>query len=76
LKHTDIKSFLHAFFIIKKEDYYVNNMQIIDDFKESPGLYRIAKSRNIDVKQVYNIVKTHDINILNMNIIKLIEKMK
>tara|TARA_B100000900_G_scaffold401273_1_gene405765 strand:- start:354 stop:584 length:231 start_codon:yes stop_codon:yes gene_type:complete len=76
LKRTDIKSFLHAFFIIKKEDYYINNMQIIDDFRESPGLYRIAKNRNIDVKQVYNIVKTHDINILNMNIIKLIEKIK
>ena len=76
MKRTDIKSFLHAFFIIKKEDYYINNMQIIDDFRESPGLYRIAKNRNIDVKQVYNIVKTHDINILNMNIIKLIEKMK
>tara|TARA_B100001057_G_scaffold476260_1_gene544008 strand:- start:318 stop:548 length:231 start_codon:yes stop_codon:yes gene_type:complete len=76
LKRTDIKSFLHAFFIIKKEDYYINNMQIIDDFRESPGLYRIAKNRNIDIKQVYNIVKTHDINILNMNIIKLIEKIK
>ncbi len=76
MKRTDIKSFLHAFFIIKKEDYYINNMQIIDDFRESPGLYRIAKNRNIDVKQVYNIVKTHDINILNMNIIKLIEKIK
>ena len=76
MKRTDIKSFLHAFFIIKKEDYYINNMQIIDDFRESPGLYRIANNRNIDVKQVYNIVKTHDINILNMNIIKLIEKIK
>ena len=76
MKRTDIKSFLHAFFIIKKEDYYINNMQIIDDFRESPGLYRIAKNRNIDIKQVYNIVKTHDINILNMNIIKLIEKIK
>ncbi len=76
MKHTNIKSFLHAFFIIKKEDYYINNMQIIDDFNQSPGLYHIAKSRNIDVKQVYNIVKTHDINILNMNIIKLIEKTK
>ena len=51
-------------------------MKIIDDFKESPGLYRIAKNRDIDVQQVYNIVKTHDINVLNMNIIKLVEKIK
>ena len=67
---------MHAFFIIKKEDYYFNNMKIIDDFKERPGLYRVAKNRDIDVQQVYNIVKTHDINVLNMNIIKLIEKIK
>ena len=76
MRHTNIKSFLHAFFIIKKEDYYFNNMKIIDDFKESPGLYRVAKNRDIDVQQVYNIVKTHDINVLNMNIIKLVEKIK
>ena len=76
MRHTEIKSFLHAFFIIKKEDHYISNMQIIEDFKESPGLYRIAKNRSIDVEQVYNIVKTHDINVLNMNIIKLVEKIK
>ena len=76
MRHTKIKSFLHAFFIIKKEDYYNNNMKIINDFKKSPGLYRIAMKRSVDVQQVYNIIKTHDTNVLNMNIIKLIENIK
>ena len=51
-------------------------MKIINDFEKSPGLYRIATNRNIDVQQVYNIIKTHDTNVLNMNIIKLIENIK
>ena len=41
--------------------------------KKKPGLYHIAKKRHIDVEEVYNIVKTHDINVLNTNIIKLME---
>ena len=41
--------------------------------KKKPGLYRIAKNRQIGVEEVYNIVKTHDINVLNTNIIKLME---
>ena len=76
MRHTEVKSFLHAFFIIKKVEHYVNNMEIINDFKKSPGLYHISKNRNIDIQQVYNIVKTHDINVLNTNIIKLIENIK
>ena len=68
-----IKSFLHAFFVIKKEAFYQSNKSIIHDFKEKPGLYHIAKNRQIGVEEVYNIVKTHDINVLNTNIIKLME---
>ena len=68
-----IKSFLHAFFVIKKEDFYLSNKAIIHDFKKNPGLHHIAKKRRIDVEEVYNIVKTHDINVLNTNIIKLME---
>ena len=41
--------------------------------KKKPGLYHIAKNRQIGVEEVYNIVKTHDINVLNTNIIKLME---
>tara|TARA_A100001035_G_scaffold262018_1_gene241471 strand:+ start:1244 stop:1405 length:162 start_codon:yes stop_codon:yes gene_type:complete len=51
----------------------VSNSKIIDDFKKSPGLYRISEKRGLHVGQVYNIVKTHDINVLNVNIIKLME---
>ncbi len=76
MKPTKIRSFLHAFFAVKKAEHYINNIQIIDEFIKSPGLYRISKKRNIDVQEVYNIVKTHDINVLNMNIIKLIENIK
>ena len=67
------KSFLHAFFVIKKEYFYLSNKAIIHDFKKKPGLHHIAKKRRIGVEEVYNIVKTHDINVLNTNIIKLME---
>ncbi len=73
MRQIEVRSFLHAFFIIKKEDHYIKNIHIIDDFKKKPGLYHIAKHRKLDVEMVYNIVKTHDINVLNMNIIKLLE---
>ena len=76
MKSTSIRSFLHAYFVIKKEDYYINNAQIINDFKDSPGLCHIAKIRSVDIQQVYKIIKTHDINVLNANIIKLIEDIK
>ena len=68
-----ITDFLHAFFVIKKEDFYLSNKAIIHDFKKNPGLQHIAKKRCIGVEEVYNIVKTHDINVLNTNIIKLME---
>ena len=68
-----ITNFLHAFFVIKKADFYLSNKAIIHDFKKKPGLHHIAKKRRIDVEEVYNIVKTHDINVLNTNIIKLME---
>ena len=68
-----ITNFLHAFFVIKKADFYLSNKAIIHDFKKKPGLYHIAKKRRIGVEEVYNIVKTHDINVLNTNIIKLME---
>ena len=68
-----IRSFLYTFFVIKKEDFYLSNKAIIHDFKKKPGLYHIAKKRRIDVEEVYNIVKTNDINVLNINIIKLME---
>ena len=68
-----IKSFLHTFFVIKKEHFYLSNKAIIHDFRKNPGLHHIAKKRHIGVEEVYNIVKTHDINVLNTNIIKLME---
>ena len=68
-----ITDFLHAFFVIKKEEFYLSNKAIIHDFKKKPGLHHIAKKRHIGVEEVYNIVKTHDINVLNTNIIKLME---
>ena len=72
--HTNnIRKFIHAFFIIKKVDFYILNRKIINDFRKKPGLYHISKKRGLDIGDVYNIVKTHDINILNTNIIKLME---
>ena len=50
-----------------------NNQDIINDFQKKPGLIHISKNRGVDVAQVYNIIKTHDINVLNTNIIKLME---
>ena len=72
--HTsNITKFLHAFFVIKKVDFYLSNKEIINDFHKQPGLYHISKKRNLEISEVYNIVKTHDINVLNTNIIKLME---
>ncbi len=73
MKHTEVKSFVHAFFIIKEQHYYNDNKQIINDFIKKPGLYHIAEKRDLDVELVYNIVKSHNMNILNVNIIKLME---
>ena len=69
----NIKTFLHSFFILKTVDYYKSNKTIINSFKKKPGLYHIAKKEKIKVEEVYNIIKTHDINVLNTNIIKLME---
>ena len=72
--HTsNIRGFLHTFFILKKVDFYTSNQDIINDFQKRPGLVHISKKRGIDVSEVYNIIKTHDINVLNTNIIKLME---
>ena len=72
--HTNnTRGFLHAFFILKKVDFYSSNQVIINDFQRKPGLIHISKNRGVDVAQVYDIIKTHDINVLNTNIIKLME---
>ena len=72
--HTSsVRGFLHTFFILKKVDFYTSNQDIINDFQKKPGLVHISKKRGIDVSEVYNIIKTHDINVLNTNIIKLME---
>jgi hypothetical protein len=72
--HTSsVRGFLHAFFILKRVDFYSSNRDIINDFQKKPGLIHIAKNRGVDVSQVYDIIKTHDINVLNTNIIKLME---
>ena len=72
--HTSsIRGFLHTFFILKKVDFYNSNQDIINDFQKKPGLVHISKKRGVDVSEVYNIIKTHDINVLNTNIIKLME---
>ena len=72
--HTSsTRKFLHAFFILKKVDFYSSNQGIINDFQKKPGLVHISKKRGIDVSEVYNIIRTHDINVLNTNIIKLME---
>ena len=72
--HTsNIRGFLHAFFILKRVDFYSSNQDIINDFQKKPGLIHISENRSVDVAQVYDIIKTHDMNVLNTNIIKLME---
>ena len=72
--HTNsIKGFLHTFFVLKRVDFYTSNRDIINDFQKKPGLIHISKNRGVDVAQVYDIIKTHDMNVLNTNIIKLME---
>ena len=72
--HTsNIRGFLHAFFILKRVDFYSANQDIINDFQKKPGLIHISENRSVDVAQVYDIIKIHDMNVLNTNIIKLME---
>ena len=72
--HTSsIRGFLHSFFILKRVDFYSSNQDIINDFQKKPGLFHISKNRGVDVSQVYDIIKTHNMNVLNANIIKLME---
>ena len=72
--HTNsIRGFLHVFFILKRVDFYSSNKDIINDFQKKPGLIHISKNRSVDVAQVYDIIKIHDMNVLNTNIIKLME---
>ena len=72
--HTNsIRGFLHAFFVLRRVDFYSCNRDIINDFQKKPGLVHISKKRGIDVSEVYDIIKTHDMNVLNANIIKLME---
>ena len=72
--HTSsIRGFLHSFFILKRVDFYSSNQDIINDFQKRPGLIHISKNRGVDVSQVYDIIKTHNMNVLNANIIKLME---
>jgi hypothetical protein len=72
--HTSsIRGFLHSFFILKRVDFYSSNQDIINDFQKKPGLIHISKNRGVDVSQVYDIIKTHNMNVLNANIIKLME---
>ena len=72
--HTNsIRGFLHAFFILKRVDFYSSNQDIINDFQKKPGLIHISENRGVDVAQVYDIIKTHDINVLNTILIKLME---
>ena len=72
--HTSsIRGFIHSFFILKRVDFYSSNQDIINDFQKKPGLTHISKNRGVDVSQVYDIIKTHNMNVLNANIIKLME---
>ena len=72
--HTSsIRGFLHSFFILKRVDFYSSNQDITNDFQKKPGLIHISKNRGVDVSQVYDIIKTHNMNVLNANIIKLME---
>ena len=72
--HTSsIRGFLNSFFILKRVDFYSSNQDIINDFQKKPGLIHISKNRGVDVSQVYDIIKTHNMNVLNANIIKLME---
>ena len=71
MRTSNIRGFLHAFFILKRVDFYSSNQDIINDFQKKPGLIHISKNRGVDVAQVYDIIKTHDINVLNLSLIHI-----
>ena len=69
---NDIKM-IHVFFKIKKMDHYDRYRNMLNDFAMKPGLYYLSQKYKIDVEQVYEIIRVHDINKLNMNIINILE---
>ena len=54
-------------------DHYDRYRNMLNDFAMKPGLYYLSQKYKIDVEQVYEIIRVHDINKLNMNIINILE---
>ena len=66
MRISNIRGFLHAFFILKRVDFYSSNRDIINDFQKKPGLIHISENRGVDVAQVYDIIKTHDLSLIHI----------
>lgn len=64
-----IKDLVHDFFLIKGHEHLMSNYSIIYLYNSNPGLFNIAEKHQIDVVQVYHIVREYRLNQLNKNVI-------
>ena len=72
--HKNVRNYFKAKLYLFEKLIKPRGSVITDDkIPEFKKINSISKKRGIDVSEVYNIIKTHDINVLNTNIIKLME---
>ena len=74
MNNTRVLSFVHSFFIIKHFEYYHNNYKVVNEFKAVPSLEKVSKKFNLDVGEIYSIIRTNNLNELNCNIITIKEE--
>ena len=73
-KQANIMDLIHDFFLIKGHEHCNSNYNIIDSYKSEPGLFNISEKYEIDVVQVYEIMREYRLNELNRNVILKIKE--
>ena len=73
-KKIDILDLIHDFFLIKGYEHFRSNSCVIDSYNSAPGLFNISEKHQIDVVQVYEIMREYRLNELNRNVILKIKE--
>ena len=64
-----IKDLIHDFFLIKDHQHLMSNYSVINSYNADPGLFNIAEKHQIDVVQVYHIMREYRLDELNKSVI-------
>ena len=73
-KKTKIIDLIHDFFLIKRHEHFSSYSCVIDSYNSEPGLFNISEKHEIDVVQVYEIMREYRLNELNRNVILKIKE--